>query len=180
VLSFNLSWLLKHMHPYFIITFGPEKDALLNLCMNLHTLGENHQLVLKDTDEKLIIAILNKPGTLFKTLDSIEDKVIIYAEMIHSNAYLPGQESELEIQKFHFLTTKEKSEPIYFFRGKGRIRKNIQEHYPKFNFREFDTILQCFLENNRDYVMLSPALRVARAMWLFQSAIRQGGILSGC
>jgi glutamate dehydrogenase len=173
---FNLNWLLKHMHPYFFITFGPEKDALLNLCMNLHTLGENHQLVLRDTDEKLIIAILNKPGTLFKTLDSIEDKVIIYAEMIHSNEYLPGQESELEIQKFHFLTDKEKRDPTSLFRGKGLIRKNLKDHYPDFNLREFDTILQSFLENNRDYVVLSPALRVARTMWLFQSAIRQGGI----
>jgi len=173
---FNLNWLLKHMHPYFFITFGPEKDALLNLCMNLHTLGENHQLVLRDTDEKLIIAILNKPGTLFKTLGSIQEKVIIYAEMIHSNAYLPGQESELEIQKFHFLTDKEKRDSTSFFRDKGLIRNNLKDHYPDFNFKEFDTILQCFLENNRDYVVLSPALRVARAMWLFQSAIRQGGI----
>jgi glutamate dehydrogenase len=173
---FNLNWLLKHMHPYFFITFGPEKDALLNLCMNLHTLGENHQLVLRDTDEKLIIAILNKPGTLLKTLASIEDKVIIYAEMIHSNAYLPGQESELELQKFHFFTEKEKGSSALFFRGKGLIRKKLKDHYPGFNFREFDSILQSFLENNRDYVVLSPALRVARAMWLYQSAINHGGI----
>jgi glutamate dehydrogenase len=172
----NLNWLLESMNPYFFITFGPEKDALLNLSMNLQTLGENHQLVLRDTDEKLIIAIINKPGTLFKTLDSIKDKEIIYSEMIHSNTYLPGQDGELELQKFHFRTDKEKLESTPIFRGKGRIRKNIQEHYPDFNFREFDTILQCFLENNRDYVVLSPALRVARAMWLFQSAIRQGGI----
>ena len=115
---FNLNWLLKHMHPYFFITFSPEKDALLNLCMDLHTLGENHQLVLRNTDEKLIMAILNKPGTLFKTLDSIKDKVIIYAEMIHSNAYLPGQESELEIQKFHFLTDKEKRDSTSFFEAR--------------------------------------------------------------
>jgi glutamate dehydrogenase len=105
---FNLSWLLKHMHPYFFITFGPEKDALLNLIMNLQTLGENHQVVLRDTDEKLIIATINKPGTLFKTLDSIKDKEIIYSEMIHSNTFLPGQEGELELQKFHFRTDKEK------------------------------------------------------------------------
>ena len=52
----NLNWLLESMHPYFFITFGPEKDALLNLSMNLQTLGENHQLILRDTDEKLIIA----------------------------------------------------------------------------------------------------------------------------
>jgi glutamate dehydrogenase len=173
---FNLNWLLKHMHPYFFITFGPEKDALLNLCMNLHTLGENHQLVLRDTDEKLIIATINKPGTLFKTLDSIKDKEIIYSEMIHSNTFLPGQEGELELQKFHFRTDKEKLESTPIFRGKGLIRKNIQEHYPEFKFKEFDTILQCLMTNNRDYVLLSPALRVARAMWLYQSAIRHGGI----
>ncbi|UCE39050.1 MAG: hypothetical protein JSW00_07465, partial [Thermoplasmata archaeon] len=57
----NLKWLQKSVHPYFFITFGPEKDALLNLCMTLHTLGENHQLVLRDTDEKFIIATLNRP-----------------------------------------------------------------------------------------------------------------------
>ena len=172
----NLNWLLEHMHPYFFITFGPEKDALLHLSMNLQTLGENHQVVLRDTDEKLIIATINKPGTLFKTLDSIKDKEIIYSEMIHSNTFLPGQDGELELQKFHFRTDKENLESTPIFRGKGLIRKNLKDHYPDFNFREFDKILQSFLENNRDYVLLSPALRVARAMWLFQSAIRQGGI----
>jgi len=172
----NLNWLLEHMHPYFFITFGPEKDALLHLSMNLQTLGENHQVVLRDTDEKLIIATINKPGTLFKTLDSIKGKEIIYSEMIHSNTFLPGQEGELELQKFHFRTDKEKLGPTPIFRGKGLIRKNIQEHYPEFKFKEFDTILQCLMTNNRDYVLLSPALRVARAMWLYQSAIRHGGI----
>ncbi|MBW2001456.1 MAG: NAD-glutamate dehydrogenase [Deltaproteobacteria bacterium] len=172
----NLNWLFESMNPYFFITFGPEKDALLNLSMNLQTLGENHQVVLRDTDEKLIIATINKPGTLFKTLDSIKDKEIIYSEMIHSNTFLPGQDGELELQKFHFRTYKENLESTPIFRGKGLIRKNLKDHYPDFTFQEFDSILQCFLENNRDYVVLSPALRVARAMWLFQSAIRQGGI----
>jgi glutamate dehydrogenase len=172
----NLNWLLESMHPYFFITFGPEKDALLNLSMNLQTLGENHQIVLRDTDEKLIIATINKPGTLFKTLDSIKDKEIIYSEMLHSNTYLPGQEGELELQKFHFRTDKEKLKSTPIFRGKGLIRKNIQEHYPEFKFKEFNTILQCLMTNNRDYVLLSPALRVARTMWLFQSAIRHGGV----
>jgi glutamate dehydrogenase len=172
----NLNWLFESMHPYFFITFGPEKNALLNLSMNLQTLGENHQVVLRDTDEKLIIATINKPGTLFKTLDSIKDKEIIYAEMIHSNKFLPGRDGELELQKFHFRTDREDVESSRMFRGKGHIRKNLKDYYPNFNFREFDTILQCILENNRDYVLLSPALRVARAMWLYQSAIRQGGI----
>lgn len=171
----NLDWLINHVHPYLFITFGPEKEALLNLCMNLHTLGENHQIALRDTDEKLIMATLNKPGTLFRTLNALTDKSIIYEEMVHSNTNLPGQECQLEIQKFHFLTDKEAPGPVSFFRGKGRIRKALQEHYPKFNFREFDTIFSYFLRNNSDYVMLSPAIRVARAMWLYQSAIRQGG-----
>jgi len=74
----NLNWLLESMNPYFFITFGPEKDALLNLSMNLQTLGENHQLVLRDTDEKLIIATINKPGTLFKTLDSKEQRDYLF------------------------------------------------------------------------------------------------------
>lgn len=171
----NLDWLINHVHPYLFITFGPEKGALLNLCMNLHTLGENHQLTLRDTDEKLIIATLNKPGTLFKTLNALTDKAIIYEEMVHSNTSLPGQECQLEIQKFHFLADKETPGQISFFRGKSHIRKALQEHYPKFNFREFDTIFSYFLGNNPDYVMLSPAIRVARAIWLYQSAIRQGG-----
>ena len=171
----NLEWLRKNMHPYLFVTLGTEKDSLPNLCMNLQTLGENHQLVLRDSDEKLIIATLNKPGTLFKTLNTIRGKEIIYAEMIHSDAHLPGQEYELEIQKFHFRTEKEEQEATSFFRGKGRIRKALQEYYPGFNFREFDTIFHYFLKKNREYVLLSPARRVARGMWLYQSAIRQGG-----
>ena len=172
----NLNWLLKTMNPYFFITFASEKDALLNLCFNLHTLGENKQIVLKDTDEKFILATLNKPGTLFNTLAGIKDKVIIYEEMIHSNQNLPGQGHQLEILKFHFLTDKTKLEQPGSFRGKGQIYQTMKEAYPSFNFREFDKIFKFFIMNNRDYVLLSPPLRVARAMWLYQSAIREGGI----
>jgi len=171
----NLNWLQKSVHPYFFITFGPEKDALLNLCMTMHTLGENHQLVLRDTDEKFIIATLNRPGTLFRTLSTLKGKEIIYAEMLHSNTPLPGYKEELELMKFHFRTGKEDQEYPHVFRGKSVISKNLREHYPGFDFKEYDAILNCFLKNNRDYVLLSPAIRVARAMWLYQSAIRQGG-----
>lgn len=175
----NLNWLLETMNPYFFITFASEKDALLNLCFNLHTLGENKQIILKDTDEKYILATLNKPGTLFNTLDGIKDKVIIYEEMIHSNQPLPGREYQLEILKFHFLTEMAKEERPTLFRGKGQIYKTMKEAYPSFNFREFDKIFRYFIRNNRDYVLLSPALRVARAMWLYQSAIREKGIFLG-
>lgn len=172
----NLNWLLETMNPYFFITFAPEKDALLNLCFNLHTLGENKQIVLRDTDEKYIVATLNKPGTLFNTLDRIKDKVIIYEEMIHSNQLLPKRDSQLEILKFHFLTDKREDAAHTVFRGKGLIYKTLKASYPSFNFREFDKAFQYLIKNNRDYVLLSPALRVARAMWLYQSAIREGGI----
>ncbi|MFW6115082.1 MAG: NAD-glutamate dehydrogenase domain-containing protein [Thermodesulfobacteriota bacterium] len=171
----NLDWLINNMHPYLFVTLGSEKDALPNLCMNLHTLGENHQIVLRDTDEKYIIATLNKPGTLFKTLNALENRGIIYAEMIHSDINLPGQENELEIQKLHLLSDNKQPEPVSFFRGKGRIRKALQKYYPGFNFKEFDPIFSSFLTNNPDYVLLSPARRVARGMWLYQSAIREGG-----
>ena len=172
----NLNWLFDSMNPYFFITFAEEKDALLNLCFNLHTLGENRQIVLADTDEKYIVATLNKRGTLFNTLDGIKNKTIIYEEMIHSNKLLPGREHELEILKFHFLTEKEGAKTPPIFRGKGVILKELKNAYPKFNFREFDKIFGYFIQNNRDYVLLSPPLRVARAMWLYQSAIREGGI----
>ncbi len=172
----NLNWLLQTMNPYFFITFAPEKDALLNLCFNLHTLGENKQIILKNTDEKYIVATLNRPGTLFNTLDGIKDKVIIYEEMIHSNQPLLGKGLQLEILKFHFLTDRTTGEKLPVIRGKGQILKTLKETYPTFNFREFDKIFRFFVKNNRDYVALSPALRVARAMWLYQSAIREGGI----
>ncbi len=172
----NLNWLLETMNPYFFITFAPEKDALLNLCFNMHTLGENKQIVLKNTDEKYIVATLNQPGTLFNTLEGIKDKVIIYEEMIHSNQPLPGKEYQLEILKFHFLTDQSAEKKSSLVRGKGEIYKTLKEMYPSFNFREFDKIFHYFVANNRDYVVLSPALRVARAMWLYQSAIREGGI----
>ncbi len=172
----NLNWLLEVMNPYFFITFASEKDALLNLCFNLHTLGENKQIVLKDTDEKYIVATLNRPGTLFNTLDGIKDKVIIYEEMIHSNRPLPGRKEELEILKFHFLVNRQEEKEGTLFRGKGRIRETLKEAYPAFDFKEFDKIFSFFIKNNKDYVLLSPPLRVARAMWLYQSAHREGGI----
>jgi len=122
-----MNWLLNNMHPYFFITFGPEKNALLNLCANLHTLGENRRLILRDTSEKLIVATVNRPGTLFKTLDSIKDRDTIYAEMIHSDTFLPNQDGELELQKFHFKTKEKPRNPTCSFEEREWFEKVTRE-----------------------------------------------------
>ena len=92
----NLQWLQEKMHPYLSVTMHDEAEAIGSLAIQLPYLKRNKRLVLTDTPKTLILARLNQPGSLYRTLRLLREREISYAQFTHSYAPVPGIGEELE------------------------------------------------------------------------------------
>ncbi len=179
--SENLDWLYANMHPYFFITMKEETEAIVNLAVLLQNIAQQKKLTLIDQENKLIVARLDIPGSVYDTLKSLQERGISYVEMGHSYGPLPGVDCELEVQKFEFERKSHseivQSGQVKIPKGKRKAIFNKMKHcYPTFNFREYDKILNLLWLNNKTYVRISPPERVARILWLYQQARRHDGL----
>ncbi len=177
----NLAWLQKQMHPYFSITMQDQKETIFRLATNLQSLADNNRLILADSDKSLVVACLNRPGSLYETLKNLQEKEISYAQIMHSSTAVPGLEDELEVQRFDF----DRKDPQEIDQAEeteipARIKRDVsaalKRHYPAFDFKEFAKLLRLLWLNNEKYVRLSPAKRIAQVLWLFSQGKSQGGI----
>jgi glutamate dehydrogenase len=180
-ISENLDWLYTNMPPYFFITMKEEVDAIVTLTERLSDVTTERKIILTDQDEKLIIARLDIPGSLYDTLKNLPERGISYAELTHSYEPIPGSEYALEIQRFEFDRKSRKeiseSDDVRLPRG---VRKGVfdcmKRLYPQFNFKELDTILRIIALNNEYYIRISPYERIARILWLYQQGIKHEGL----
>ncbi len=179
--SANRSWLRKEMNPYFFISMRDEPEALDILERQLNTLRHNRRLLLADRDKSLITALVNSPGSLYDTLKHIQEREISYAMITHSEGPLPFSEKTLEIQRFEF----ERKSNQDILAGKGvevpaairnRVRAALRLNFPDFDLRNFERLLQTLWLNNESYLRISPPLRVAQLLRLWQRSNQNGGL----
>ncbi|ORJ57590.1 NAD-glutamate dehydrogenase domain-containing protein [Geothermobacter hydrogeniphilus] len=177
----NLQWLQEQMHPYLSVTMHDEAEAIGSLAIQMPYLKRNKRLVLRDTDKTLILARLNQPGSLYRTLRLLREREISYAQFTHSYAPVPGIGEELELQRFEFdrrtaeevLNAGEVRIPKRLHR---EIRTALKAHYPDYDFSRFDKELRLVWINNETYVRHSPPRRVAQILWLYHQAVQSGGV----
>lgn len=177
----NLDWLFAHMHPYFFITMKEEIRALVNLAAGLHEVPNQKRIHLTNRDDKLIIACLDSPGSLYDTVKTLQERRLSYAEMTHSYAPVPGSNRELEIQKYEF---ERKSPEEIMGAGEVKIARGVKKSvadamrriYPEYGFSCLDDDLRLLWLNNESYVRISPPERIARALWLYRQGTMNGGL----
>lgn len=102
VLSRNRRWLREQMNPYFFLNMKDEPGALEFLERELGALEHSSRLILAEREKTLIVAQVNRPGTLYETLRQVQEREISYAMFTHSEGPLPGRDQALEIQRFEF------------------------------------------------------------------------------
>ncbi|NJD90863.1 MAG: amino acid dehydrogenase [Geobacter sp.] len=180
----NRRWLREQMNPYYFITMKDEPLANATLERELGTLAYNRRLVLADRDKALILAQVNRPGSLYETLSRIKEREISYAMIAHSAGTLPGMAQTLEIQRFEF--ERKSNEDILQGAAdpvpatiKRRVAAEIRKNYCAFEMKDFDRLLRIIWLNNENYVTVSPAARVAQIMLLLQRGNRSGGFYLG-
>ncbi|MDF1535150.1 MAG: NAD-glutamate dehydrogenase [bacterium] len=177
----NLQWLHGNMHPYFFITMGDEPEALAGLAAGLDYFRHSERLILADTDETLILARPDLPGSLYDTLRTLQEREISYTEIVHSETPLPGLDRHVEIQTYRFGR---KTPADILAAGKaavpeeirGSVRKETRKLYPDLDLDHLDRYLDLIWHNNERYVRSSPARRVARLLNLYYQGNRQGGV----
>jgi glutamate dehydrogenase len=183
-LAANRRWLREQMNPFYFIAMKDEPQANAMLERELGMLACNRRLVLADRDKSLVLALVNRPGTLYETLRGIREREVSYAMITHSLGPLPGMEESLEIQRFEFdrksnqeiLAGKAAAVPESV---KRRILAEIRRNYSAFDMQDFARLLRILWLNNENYVKVSPAARVAQIMLLLQRGNRSGGFYLG-
>ena len=177
----NASWLQQHMSPYFFQAMADEEDALTLLAREMGRLQHNRHLILTDRDKRLVIACVNNPGSLYETLRRVGEREISYAMFSHSNAYMPGLDNELEIQRFEFdrrqnheINLEQKIDlPAALVR---KVRAELRSSFPAFDLKKLDQLLKILWLNNENYIRMSPPARIAYLVWLFDSGNATGGL----
>lgn len=177
----NLDWLFANMHPYFFITMKEETQTILNLAARLHEIAEENKITLTDQEEKLIVARLDLPGSIYDTLKGLRERDISYAEMSHSYKPVPGVGRALEIMRFEFARkTPEEIDRAgkvnIPFQIRESVFKMMKSLYPDFDFGEFLSVLNLLWLNNPSYLLISPPERIARAMHLYQQGKKHQGL----
>jgi len=177
----NLEWLYANMHPYFFITMKEEIGAIVTLASSLSSVVNNQKILLADQPEKLILARLDLPGSLYDTLKTLQEREISYAEMLHSYGTMPGADRALEIQRFQF---QRKSHEEIASAAKVTVPRQIKKEvlvkleglYPKFDFKALDEVLRLIWVNNESYIRISPPERIARLLWSYQQGRMHDGL----
>ena len=177
----NAAWLQQHMSPYFFQAMSDEENSLLLLAREMSQLRDNQHLVLADREKRLVIACVNRPGSLYKTLRRVGEQEISYAMFSHSNAAMPGIEDELEIQRFEFDRRQnyeidlklDVKIPGSLLR---KVRAELRCNFPGFDLKKLDRLLKILWLNNENYIRMSPPSRIAYLVWLFERGNAAGGL----
>ena len=181
----NLDWLQRNMPPYFFITMRCEAIAVMNLINQMHQLGGQKRINIWESDEKLIIARLDVPGSLYETMKGLNDRSISYIEVNHSENSLPDGKSILEVQKILFDPKNTKKitsiEDVALPPGLVKMVGHAMESlYPEFDFDSLSNDLILIWRNNPEYVQSSPPERIARLLWLYHQGIKHEGLYLDC
>jgi glutamate dehydrogenase len=176
----NLRWLHENVPDVFISTMREDPDAILELVTDLRRLRHDRQLMLADREDELTVALLDVPGSIFHTLQRIQDREILRAEMFHSYGFVPGMERFLEIQHYALAKPDAPMAPEGVPEMPAKVRRDIhaayRERYSSESLKEADRILDLLWANQERYVRLAPPADVARLLWLYQEAEAHAGI----
>jgi glutamate dehydrogenase len=173
--------LKEQMNPYFFVAMQDEPAALALLERELGSLQRNRRLVLTDRDKALILAMVNRAGTLYETLRQFSEREISYAMFAHSSGPMPGMAESLEIQRFEFdrksnaeiLAGATVSVPP---RLRRRVMTEMRATYPDLPQATVDRLLRLLWLNNPTYVQVSPVRRVALVLHLLHQGNQSGGL----
>jgi glutamate dehydrogenase len=177
----NAAWLQLHMSPYFFQAMADEEEALALLAREMGRLRHNRHLILTDQEKRLVIACVDRPGSLYGMLRRVGEREISYAMFSHSNAAMPGLDNEIEIQRFEF--DRRRNDEIDLKRSIDipaalvrKVRVELRSSFPAFDLKKLDRLLKILWLNDENYIRMSPPTRIAYLVWLFDNGNASGGL----
>lgn len=177
----NASWLQKQMSAHFFQTMTDEPKALGILTREMASLQHNRHLILADREKQLILACMDAPGSLYNSINNLNDKDISCAIFSQSIGPMPDMAERLEVQQFEF----DRKPDSYIARQSGppippelqrNIIKELVKISPDINRQKAEKLLGLLWLNNPDHVRFAPADETASLVWLFERGNSSGGL----
>jgi glutamate dehydrogenase len=173
------TWLRDHMPDAFGSTLREDAAVLAGLATALPRLATDREVVLADRGHDLILARLDRPGSVFETLHALEDRDIAAAEIFHSAAPLPGPELALEVHRYQFARTREAAGSPEGGKipadAREAIRAAAKANHPSLGKAALDDALGRLWASNAATVRLAKPSRVAELAWLQVECRERGG-----
>ena len=177
----NAIWLQQHMSPHFFHAMIDEPDALAWLARDMERLRRNQRVILVDREKLLVLACVNRPGSLYDTLRRVGEREISYAMFSHSNAPMPGMDEELEVQRFDFDRRMnheiDLTQPVEIPISVRRIvRVELARTFPDFDLKKLDHLLKILWLNSGNHNHRALIPRLAWLVWLLDRGNSSGGL----
>ncbi len=177
----SAAWLERHMSPYFFQAMADEEEALVSMARELINLRRNRRVIVVDRAKLLVLACVNRSGSLYETLRRVGEREISYAMFSHSDAPMPGMDEDLEVQRFEFDRRQDHeidpSRPVQIPAALVRkVRAELRLSFPDFDLKKLDRLLKILWLNNENYIRMSPPSRTAYLVWLFERGNASGGL----
>jgi len=173
-------WLRDSVPDLLASTLRDEEELLARLGSALPRLATDREVVLVDREHELVLAQLDRPGSVLETLHRIEDRNISASEIFHSEAPVPGQAQGLEVHHYEFARPAPAADaaPEPLPREVRRaIHASAAERHPDLRPAALDEVLEHLASDNRRYVLLAPPADVAQLAWIFHQCQARGGFL---
>ena len=176
----NYGWLRDSVPDLLASTLRDDEALLASLAAALPRLATDREVALVDRDHELVLARLDRPGSVFETLKGIEDRDIASSEIFHSEAPVPGLPQALEVHRYEFAHPAPAGapppEPL-----PRELRRAIHAaaaaRHPDFKPAALDEALELLSADNARYVRLAPPADVAQLAWIFHECQVRGGFL---
>jgi glutamate dehydrogenase len=169
------------MSPYFFHAMIDEPESLTWLARDMELLRRNQRLILVDREKLLVLACVNRAGSLYDTLRRVGEREISYAMFSHSNAPMPGMDEELEVQRFEFDRRMsheiDLTQPLKMSAAvRRKVRLELARTFPDFDLNRLDPLLKILWLNNGNHIHLALPARLAWLVWLLDRGNSSGGL----
>jgi glutamate dehydrogenase len=171
-------WLRDHVPDAFGSTLREDAPVLAGLASSLPRLATDREAILADREHDLILARLDRPGSVFETLQALEARDLVATEIFHSDAPLPGPGLALEVHRYQFARSREGAAAAP---GKippevrDAIRAAAKTDHPGLGKQALDDALGRLWSSNATVVRLAKPARVAELAWMLVECRERGG-----
>jgi glutamate dehydrogenase len=160
-------------------TLREEEAILAGLAAALPRLATDREVVLVDRERELVLARLDRPGSVFETLRRLEDRQIAASEIFHSEGAVPGTDRPLEVHRYEFDADgpEDAVAPAPAPLPPAVLRSVRAATAARgLRARDLDEPLGSLWAEHARYVRLAPAADVAELAWLLHECQVRGGV----
>ena len=175
------TWLREHVPDAFGSTLREDAPVLAGLAASLARLATDREVVLADREHDVILARLDRPGSVFETLQGLVDRDIAATEIFHSVSPLPGPGLALEVHRYQFARSRESAAVAEGGKIPTAVRDAIgaaaKTEHPGLGKQALDEALGRLWASNAPAVRLAKPARVAELAWMLVECRERGGYL---